>query len=149
MNLLNLRKTNTTRFILAMLFEDNVKIHHILNDNFIDSYISDFYEPKYDGYVLIVKSINEKPKNTIIEPIANYKRDEHFVFIYNIPEKYNRDLACILNGKLDSISHEYKDRLLSFWDELQDNDTEDESYKTRVYKYNKFNEIYRVRPTKY
>lgn len=151
MDPLNLNKTNTTRFMLAMIFNDDVTYNDILSDHYINSYTSDYYEPENDGYIIIVKSINEEPRRTINNPIRSYQRDTNFIFVYEIPDKYKDDYAYIITGNLTLISPEYKKRLLNFWGEdtidsdLIDLLTKDKTSNSKIYKYDLYEEMYRVR----
>jgi len=141
--------------MLAMIFNDDIKYNNILNDDFIDTYTSDYYEPENDGYIIVVKSINEEPYGTMNNPIRTYQRDEDFVFVYEIPDQYKTDYFCILKGDFDSISWEYKNKLLYFWDEINDEDEEDSLEEIlftknlrlkKIYNYVKPREVYRVTP---
>jgi hypothetical protein len=155
MNPLNLIRTNTTRFILAMLFNDDVTYTDILKNNFIDSYISDFYRPEYNGYLLTVNSVNKELSGTVSSAIKSYKNDTDYVFVYEIPEKYRDDYNVIRKGQYGRISDEYKLKLLKFWEcddetKLEENFTfgnllyNDDRLK-RVYVYIPFDEMYKIR----
>jgi hypothetical protein len=149
MDPLNLKKTNTTKFILPMIFNDETTYNDILKNHYLDSYTSDYYEPENDGCLLIVKTIDEEPSNTINKPIRKYKRDGTFVFVYEIPDKFKEDFAYILIGSFNDISEEYRQKLLLFWDEdvnsgLSNIITKNYTRKG-LYKYDIFEEMYRVR----
>lgn len=116
MNPLNLMKTNTTKFMLAMIFNDDITYTDILKDHFINSFVSDFYRPENDGTLLVVKSIDEAPRGTINNPIVSYQNDDDFVFAYEIPDKYLDDYAMIVSGDWNNVSDEYKQKLLKFWE---------------------------------
>ena len=113
---LNINKTYTTIFMLAALFNNDTTYNNILQDDFIDSHISDFYRPEHDGCILIVKSKNTIPKNTITPLITKYKNDTDYVFVYDIPNKFKDDYTKIMNGDFINISKDYKERLLEFWE---------------------------------
>jgi hypothetical protein len=102
--------------MLPMIFNDDITYTNILKDHFIDSFISDFYRPEHDGQLLVVKSINDVPRGTINAPTAQYKNDEDFVFVYDIPDKYKDDYAYILSNSIEHISEEYRQKLLKFWE---------------------------------
>ena len=149
MNPLNLSKTNTTRFMLAMIFNDDVTYNNIVKENFQDSYTSDFYEPENDGYILLVKTNDEQPRGTIHDPIKSYQRDSHFIFVYEIPDKYKTDYFRILTGNFGELSNDYKTKLLNFW--CNDQETSlyyllnSDTNLRKIYSYDLYGEMYRVR----
>jgi hypothetical protein len=152
MDPLNLRKTNTTKFILAMIFNNETKHTDILENNFIDSYTYDFYEPENDGYIIVVKSTNDTPSETINKPIREYPRGKHYLFVYEVPDQYLDDHVKILNGEYENLSSEYKLKLINFWDEDWNVKSEfikllvvHDRVKSKVFKFNPFEEIYRKR----
>ena len=102
MNPLNLSKTHTTKFILAMGFDENTKYDKILTSEFKDSYIAIFDDPDHDDKITLVY---EEPINEI-----------EFFDTYDIPDKWADDYVKILDGKYSELSEEYKQHLLKFWD---------------------------------
>jgi hypothetical protein len=150
MNPLNLSKTNTTKFIMAMLFNDTVKYNDILENHFIDSYTYDFYEPENDNNIIIVKNDDEPPIKTITPPIKQYNRGKNFIFVYEIPKQYQNEHNLILKGDYTNLSPDYKLKLINFWDE----DWNDRSEYTKlliathkihsnIFRFNPFEEIYK------
>lgn len=148
MNPLNLKKTNTTRFLLAMIFNDDVIYNEILTDIYLNSYTYDFYVPENDGYLIVVSSTKEEPKNTITKPIRSYQRNSKYIFVYDIPTQYKKDYNILINGNFKNVSAEYKSKLLRFWNEPDDSELYELlkyiSKSTEIYKYNKFEEVYRI-----
>lgn len=129
---MNLVCTNTTRFIIPMLFQSST-FDKILNKSFIDSYSFDYYELTYDNKIIIVKNKEEFPEGTII-PIALYRRQNHYCFVYDIPKEFIVDYNNILQGKYHLLSKKYYDTISNFWQE---------DLITTI-KYNFIYEIYRV-----
>ena len=128
---MNLVCTNTTRFIIPMLFQDS-NYTEVLEKNFIDSYSFDYYEPEYDNKIIIISNSNETPR-TKYTPIASYKRQNQYCFVYDIPDEFKKDYAYILKGKYDFISQDYFNILKEFWEE-----------ETIDIKYNFIREVYKV-----
>lgn len=133
MNPVNLVCTNTTRFIIPMLVSNN-NYTKILNKTFIDSYSFDYYEPNYDNKIIIVQNTNLLPDINRI-PISTYQRQNHYCFVYEVPEEFKKDYNTIMKGKDNNLSDHYYNRLLNFWDE--------EKFLTKI-KYNPIREMYRV-----
>jgi hypothetical protein len=117
MNPMSLVCTNTTRFIIPMLFS-NSNFVEVLNNDFIDSYSFDYYEPNYDNKIIIVTSVNETPRADHA-PIETYQRQNQYCFVYDIPDEFKYDYECISKGKYDLISDKYNKRLLNFWSEKE------------------------------
>jgi hypothetical protein len=132
MNPMNLVYSNTTKFIIPMLFSDSTH-NEVLNKYFIDSYSFDYYEPNYDNKIIIVMNINEAPK-TDFSPIDTYKRQNQYCFVYEVPLEFKDDYEYILKGKYHLISEKYHERLLHFWEEVD----------MFTIKYNFIRELYRV-----
>ena len=129
---MNLMYTNTTKFIIPMLFSDS-NYTEVLNKYFIDSYSFDYYEPNYDNKIIIVKENNEAPR-TDHSPISMYKRQNQYCFVYDIPDEFKDDYDYIVKGRYNLISEECRDRILKFWDEID----------IFTIKYNFIREVYRV-----
>lgn len=133
MNPVNLVCTNTTRFIIPMLFS-NINYIKVLNEYFIDSYNFDYYEPKYDNKVIIVKTIDIPPEINI--PLLDkYIRQNHYCFVYNIPDEFKRDYEALLKEKFNLLSTKYYKNFKAFW-------STDENPSN--IKYNPIREMYRV-----
>jgi hypothetical protein len=148
MNPLSLMKTNTTRFLLPFIFNDEVTCSQIFKDIYVDSYTSDFYRPEHDGKIIIVKTINELPYDTINKPIQSYQRGTNYIFVYDTPDWWRDDVAFIMNSNYDLISEEANYKLMHFWensDALETLLSPIPNIDKQIYKYNKFEEMYRVR----
>ena len=115
MNPMSLVCTDTTRFILPMLFT-NSNFVEVLNNDFIDSYSFDYYEPNYDNKIIIVTRTDEEPRADH-NPIEVYQRQDTYCYVYNIPNKFKNDYELITKGKYNQISKEYTQVLLDFWSE--------------------------------
>jgi len=150
MNPLSLNKSNTTKFMLAMIFNDEATYNDILHDDFIDSYISDFYRPENDGCIMVVKTTEDAPRGTINDPIKKYQNDDDWVFVYEIPDERMDDYAYIVAQDYYSLSAKYKAKLLHFWECDSDcvlNDVLNVlSVMGKVYAFNILKEMYKVTP---
>ena len=129
----NLVCTNTTRFIIPMLFEDSNHIN-ILDNNFVDSYSFDYYEPNHDNKIIIVRSDDELPRTTY-KPIETYKRQNQYCFVYEIPDKFKKDYEYITKGEYEGVSLDYFRLFYNFWED---------DFKFPTTNYNPIREIYRV-----
>jgi hypothetical protein len=135
MNPLNLVCTDTTRFIIPMLYTDS-NYKSMLDKDFIDSYSFDYYEPNYDNKIIIVKRTNRIPKiNYKLK--YNYIRQNQYCFVYNIPDEFKEDYNYIMNGKFHLLSTKYYNRLIQFWNET--------NFLFTI-KFNPVYELYRVSP---
>lgn len=131
MNPLNLVCSDTTRFIIPMLFP-NSNYDEVLKD-IVDSYSFDYYEPCYDNTIIIVKN-NDKLPHTNYNPLYTYKRQNQYCFVYNIPEEFKKDYSFIMKSQYNKLSKLYYTLLLKFWDV-------DEIFDI---KYNLVREVYKV-----
>lgn len=124
MNVLKLNKTKTTKFIMPMIFKENIKHTDILTIRFINAYISDFDRPEYDNKILLVKTDKQTDKELVIEkPIEVYNSNETLIVeVYEIPENMEEDYYLIVAGKYSEISEDYKKKLLFFWGSNKDDE---------------------------
>jgi hypothetical protein len=129
----NLVCTNTTRFIVPMLFK-NSNYTKILDNGFFDSYSYDYYELKYDNKVIIVRNDNELPKADY-NPIDKFTRQNQNCFVYDIPDEFKKDYEYIVRNKYDGLSNEYIKLYSTFWED---------SFEFPKQKYKPVEEIYRV-----
>lgn len=118
MNPLSLRKTDTTKFILPMVFDESIKYDKILTTGFEDTYIAIYNNPIYDDHITITHTgeyngfylVQTEPKKILLE-------DETVFVIFDIPEQWADDFVKILQGEYSKLSEEYKQHLLNFWGE--------------------------------
>jgi len=101
MNPLNLSKTHTTKFILPMAFDENIKYDKVLQD-ILDTYIAIYDQPEHDDKIIILKDG---------DGIENQTFD-----IHEVPDKWADDYVKILAGKYSELSEEYKQHLMNFWE---------------------------------
>ena len=135
MNPLNLVCTDTTRFIIPMLYADS-NYKSMLDKDFIDSYSFDYYEPNYDNKIIIVKRTDKIPKINY-NLLYTYKRQNQYCFVYDIPDEFRKDYNYIIRGKFHLLSNNYIERLILFWNE--------QKFLFTI-KYNPIQELYRVSP---
>ena len=105
----------TTSFVLPMIFKDEVKYTSEFFNGFFHSYTGDFYISENDYKLLIVKSNDEIPKGTITKPVLSYRRNKHYVFVYEIPLAFENNFSLIRENKYFELDKLYKDKLLNFW----------------------------------
>jgi len=115
MNLFEINKNITTKFILPMICENSITYNNILNKTFLSAYIADYELPEFDDNIILVRLNPMQSGITKNKCIKEYKVNKHFVYVYEIPENYQNDYKLILKDKYSLISENYKNKLLSFW----------------------------------
>ena len=129
-------KTNTTKFILPLLFDKGVKFDDILPKNFKNTYVADIDRQEVDDYILVAYDSNwddiEDPNVTA--DIANivYKKDDDLIYGLKIPDKFLDDYHLFLAGKYSQLSAGAKERILEFWDAGEETLLHGILYKTKV-----------------
>ena len=120
MNVLKFTKyTNTTKFILPLLFDEHYKYHELFNNFFINAYIADMANKENDDRIHLLfadypsLTIQKKLPNTITE----YEYKDGFVLVYPLNIEWEEDYNKIIRGEYSTISEEAKNRILSFWEE--------------------------------
>jgi len=96
MDIINNKWTKSTIFILPLLYPD-IKFTDVLQEDFINCYISDVKYPEIEDSLIIEFHNN----------IASFK----------IPEEIKEDYKLILQGKYSKISELSKQQILYFWNE--------------------------------
>jgi len=124
MDILNYNKTQTTQFILPLLFRDK-KFTQVITDfdSLINGYIADFDRPNYDNKIILVfkNKQNGLPTENMIEHYTKTIKDgedsnEIFVYVYDLPNDYQEDYTFFLLGKYSRFSDDAKKKILNFWD---------------------------------
>ena len=124
-----------------MIYDNNAKYNEIVEESFVNSYISDYELPEWDDKILIIKSKKGIPKNIITSCIAEYKVNDSFVYVYNIPEEYEKNYYLIVNNKQLLLDENYKSKLLNFWEETFNSLLHCALYKPLYRNVSKFNLI--------
>lgn len=117
MNPFETTTTVTTRFILPMIYKDDVKYEEIIKQSFVNSYISDYEAPEWDDKIIVICSEDIEPKNTKYSYIAKYKVNNDFVYVYDMLEEDKDSYYLIINDNYSLLNIEYKNKLLRFWDQ--------------------------------
>jgi len=120
MNVLKFTKyTNTTKFILPLLFDDNINYHEIFNNFFINAYIADMANKDNDDkiHLLFADYPSLTLQQKLPDPITEYEYKDGFVLVYNLNPKWEDDYIKIISGGYSTVSEKAKDRILSFWEE--------------------------------
>jgi hypothetical protein len=120
MNILRYYKTDTTKFILPLLFNDNTKHTNILTNDFKNAYIADIDDPSKDDYILVEfadSGSNPLTNNTESNLEETYIKDDSIIYAYSIPDKFIEDYYKFLSGKYSEFSEQAKKHILNFWGE--------------------------------
>lgn len=120
MNVLKFTKyTNTTKFILPLLFDNNTRYHELLDNFFINAYIADMANKENDDKIHLLFA--DYPSLTLTQklpdPISEYKYKDGFVLIYPLIPEWEEDYNKIITGEYSTISEKAKNQLLYFWEE--------------------------------
>ena len=123
MNVLKFSKyTNTTKFILPLVFDNTTRYHKLLDNFFINAYIADMANKENDDKIHLLfadypsLTLTQKMTDTITE----YEYKDGYVLVYPIDNKWINDYNKIILGEYSKISIEAKYRILSFWEEDKD-----------------------------
>jgi hypothetical protein len=127
MNILKFSKyTNTTKFILPLLFDIHTRHHELFDNFFINAYIADVANKENDDkiHLLFADYPSLALTQKMTDPIAEYKYEDRYVLVYPLENKWDDDYNKLITGQYSTISEKAKDRILSFWEE----DTESALY---------------------
>lgn len=152
MSVLQKYYTTTTKFILPILFNDNITYKDVLTKVFNDSYIADMKRPEYDDKILVVfhydefkkKAVDLYLKEIITTMVDSYIDNNYYVCVYDIPEEYKEDYYKILDSKYNETSSNYYDKVMKFW---QNDDKLNQILKAYTWKFKKH--MYRIPPIRY
>jgi hypothetical protein len=120
MNIIKFTKyTNTTKFILPLLFDKDTKYHRLFNNFFINAYIADIANKNNDDkiHLLFADYPSLKLQQELTDAISEYQYKDGYVLVYPLAIKWEDDYNKIINGLYSTISNEAKERILSFWEE--------------------------------
>lgn len=120
MNVLRFTKyTNTTKFILPLLFNEGTKYHELFNNFFINAYIADVANKSNDDkiHLLFADYPSLTLTKNITETTTEYKYGDGFVLVCPLEDRWVDDYYKLITGKYSTISVEAKNRIQSFWDE--------------------------------
>jgi hypothetical protein len=111
--------TNTTKFILPLLFDNNTRYHELLKNFFINAFIADMANKENDDKIHLLfadypsLSLTQKLSNIITE----YRYKDGYVLVYPLNLEFEEDYEKIIRGEYSTISEKAKNRILSFWEE--------------------------------
>ena len=131
MDILRHAKTDTTKFILPLLFK-NDKYPEIITNDFTNAYIADIDDQSKDGYVLLAYTENSVMNFKSVEEV--YVKDNLNIYVFSIPEEYMEDYYKFLTGKYSEFSEQTKNHILKFWDENNESLLYGILYKTDIAK---------------
>lgn len=117
MDILKSKYTQTTYFLMPLLFSEDIKGSQIINDNFKNAYVADFNKKQYDDKILLVYS--EKTELPVTNKLDEYSFNDNRIFVYSLPDIFDDDYANILKGNWSKLSEIAKQRILSFWEETE------------------------------
>jgi len=116
MDILKLQNTQTTYFLVPLLFSKDTKYTQIINKDFRNAYIADLDNKQYDDKILLVYS-----KYPVGIPagsrLTEYKNGDNSVLVYNIPDDLKEDYGHFLRGEWSQLTDESKEKILTFWEE--------------------------------
>lgn len=120
MNILKFSKyTNTTKFILPLLFDIRTRYHELLDNFFINAYIADMANKENDDKIHLLFA--DYPSLTLQKKITDaadeYRFEDAYVLVYPLDTKWEDDYNKIIQGNYSTISEDAKYRILSFWEE--------------------------------
>jgi hypothetical protein len=117
MDIIKFNKTFTTKFILPLLFKQPSDYSEIFNECFINAYIGDIRHKEYDDKILMVfadyPSVSVTHK--LLPSVAEYRDDDKYILVLDLPEEYISDYYNFLTGKYDHFNDCTKDKILKFW----------------------------------
>jgi len=118
--------TNTTKFILPLLFDINTRYHELLDNFFINAYIADIANKENDDKIHLLFA--DYPSLTLTQKmtdsITEYKYGDGYVLVFPLEDKWEDDYNKLIQGNYSTVSKNTKYRILSFWEE----DTESPLY---------------------
>jgi hypothetical protein len=113
------QKTNTTKFILPLLFDEKTNWRELYENRFVNAYIYDMAND--DNHDKIHLLFAEYPSLSFLQnlknPISQYQYIDGFVIVYPLELKWEKDYIKLIEGEYSKICEEAKSRLLSFWEE--------------------------------
>ena len=120
MNVLKFSKyTNTTKFILPLVFDNTTRYHKLLDNFFINAYIADMANKENDDKIHLLFA--DYPSLTLTQkmtdPIIEYKYGDGYVLVCPLENKWIDDYGKLIRGEYSTISQNAKNRILFFWDE--------------------------------
>ena len=120
MNVLKFTKyTNTTKFILPLLFDEHYKYHELFNNFFINAYIADMANKENDDkiHLLFADYPSLIIQKKLPETITEYQHKDGFVLVYPLASEWEEDYEKIIRGDYSTVSEKAKNRIISFWEE--------------------------------
>ena len=131
--------TNTTRFILPLLFDEDVSRDRIITKDFKNTYVADIDNQDVDDYILVrYEYPYDSPDEYYYfdEEYYGYKKvyekDGDFIYCFKLPDKFQDDYHLFLTGAYSKFSKEAKKRILNFWDANEDTLLHGILYKSEV-----------------
>lgn len=111
--------TNTTKFILPLLFENNLRYHELFNNFFINAYIADMANKEYDDkiHLLFADYPSLTLSKNLPDPVTEFEYKDGFVLVYPLELHWEDDYNKIITGQYSTISEKAKERILYFWEE--------------------------------
>ena len=118
MDVINVRYTYTTKFILPLLFEKDIKYNRILDEFFVNAFIADMANKDNDDkiHLLFADYPSLAFQKLLPEPITEYRYDEGYVLVYSLPIKYEEDYLKFLIGDYSKFSDDVKQKIVNFWE---------------------------------
>src|SRR5574343_160334 len=97
--------TNTTKFILPLLFDNNTRYHELLKNFFINAFIADMANKENDDKIHLLfadypsLSLTQKLSNIITE----YRYKDGYVLVYPLNLEFEEDYEKIIRGEYSTI----------------------------------------------
>jgi hypothetical protein len=111
--------TNTTKFILPLLFDEHTTYHRLFDNFFINAYIADMANKENDDkiHLLFADYPSLTFQQTLPDPISEYEFRDGYILVYSLDPKWEGDYIKLISGEYSTISEIAKERILSFWEE--------------------------------
>lgn len=121
MNPLTIKNINKSSvFIMPLVFPDNITYRDIVTKDFVNAFISDLDDARYDGFDTLQIAYNKNRRKTIGE-VERYKYNhddkDYMIYVFDTPEEYMNDMVTFFRSRYSELSDKAKERILKFWDE--------------------------------
>jgi hypothetical protein len=113
------RYTNTTKFILPLLFDNDTTYHELFSNFFINAYIADMANKINDDkiHLLFADYPSLSIQQKLPDPVTEYQYKDGFVLVCPFSIEWEEDYNKLITGQYSTISEKAKKQILSFWEE--------------------------------
>jgi len=124
------RYTQTTKFILPLLFDNNRDYHETFQNLFLNAFIADITNKETDDKIHLVFADypSLKYQQTLPKSVSEYKHKDRYVLVYSLADKWQEDYEKIIRSEYSTLSENAKNRIFSFWDYKFEKEREIQSF---------------------